>query len=128
MSGALLEGSNGVAGTPYDLTFGAGKRLTYSDSQSNVVTLQLKRGGIMALFQSPSGAVQELGLIGAVPHRSTLTGSVKRSRGGTGRTTLPPITGAAGVHIKLKARPFAVARSPLVRDAGHPFARRAWHR
>ena len=74
----------------------------------------------MALFQSPGGAVSSSSLIGAVPRRSTLTGSVKRGRGGTGRTTLPPITGAGGVHIKLKGRPFAVTRAALVKGGGSP--------
>jgi hypothetical protein len=110
------------------VTFGAGKHLTYTDSQSNIVTLQLQLGGQMALFQDAGGEVQQLGLIGVVPHRSTLTGSVKRRHGGSGRTTLPPITGAGGVHIKLKGRPFAVSRAALVGGKGGPFARRAWHR
>ncbi len=128
VNGGLLEGSSGVPGTPYDLTFGGGTKVTYSDSQGNVVTLQLHKGGVLSLFQSPDGAVQQLGLIGAVPRRSTLTGSVKRGRGGTGRTTLPPISGANGVRIHLKARPFAVTRAALVKGEGKPFARRAWHR
>jgi hypothetical protein len=127
-AGGMLEGSSGVPGTPYVVTFGAGKHLTYTDSQSNIVTLQLERGGQMALFQGSGGEVQELGLIGAVPHRSTLTGSVKRPHGGTGRTTLPPITGAGGVHIKLKGRPFVVSRAAVAGEKGGPFARRDWHR
>ena len=115
------------------VTFGAGTRLTYTDGQGNVVTLQLRQGGIMELFQSSGGSVQQLGLIGAVPGRSTLTGSVRRGRGGTGRTTLPPISGAEGVHIKLKGRPFAVARAATrrgrreaVRAAGLASVRRGW--
>jgi hypothetical protein len=127
-SGGVLAGSSGVPGTPYIVTFGAGRRLTYLDSQSNTVTLQLRRGGIISFFQAPSGAVQQVGLIGAVPGRSTLSGSVKRGRGGTGRTSLPPITGAGGVRIQLKARPFVVSGAEAVAGEGMPFARRAWHR
>ena len=125
--GGLLEGSSGVPGTPYVVIFGAGTRLMYNDDQGNVVTLQLRQGGNMELFQSSGGSVQQLGVIGAVPGRTTLTGSVKRGRGGTGRTALPPISGAAGVHVKLKGRPFAVAQAATA-EGGRPFARRAWHR
>ena len=92
--GGLLEGSSGVPGTPYCRDLRRRQRLIYADAQGNVVTLKLRRGGIMTLFQSPSGAVEQLELIGAVPNRSALTGSVKPGPGGTGRTTLPPITGA----------------------------------
>jgi hypothetical protein len=126
--GGLLKGSSGVPGTPYVLTFGAGKKLSYVDSRGQSVTLQLSRGGIVTLFQSPSGAVQQLGLIGAVPGRSRLTTTVKRTRGGTGRTTLPPITGAGGVRITSKARPMLMAHKALAAEKGKPFARRAWHR
>ena len=64
VSGGLLEGSSGVAGTPYELTFGAGKRLTYSDSQSNVVTLQLTTG-------RDHGAVPVAGRCGAAARASS---------------------------------------------------------
>ncbi len=126
--GGLLEGSSGIPGTPYVVTFGAGKRLTYVDSQGKSVTLQLRRGGIMAMFQAPSGAVQQLGLLGAVPGRSTLTTTVQRGRGSNGRTALPPISGAEGVRIVYKARPALVAQVELAAEKGKPFARRAWHR
>src|SRR5262249_59078289 len=96
------------------------------------------------VFRSPDGVVQHLGLIGAVPGRSTLTGSVRRGRGGTGRTILPPITGAAGVRIRLKSPQFILPKAqiamvpspalPAVRTrrpiatAAAPFMRRRWHR
>src|SRR5262249_24820893 len=101
-------------------------------------------GGLIEVFRSPSGVVQQLGLIGAVPGRSTLTGSVRRGRGGTGRTILPPITGAAGVRITLKSPPFLLSKTVLALSAREPatptrvvplvipaqghFARRRWRR
>src|SRR6185312_4265469 len=127
-SGGVLAGSSGVPGTPYLVTFGAGRRLTYLDGQRNTVTLQLRRGGLISFFQAPSGAVQQVGLIGAVPGRSTLSGSVKRGPGGTGRTSLPPITGAGGVRIQLKGRPFVVSGAEVEVSKGMPFASRGWHR
>jgi hypothetical protein len=128
LSGGVLAGSSGVPGTPYVVIFGAGPRLTYLDSQDNTVTLQLRRGGLISFFQQPDGAVQRVSLIGAVPGRSTLSGSVKHGPHSKGRTSLPPIAGAGGVRIRLKGGPFAVSRAAMVRGEGVPFARRAWHR
>jgi hypothetical protein len=60
----------------------------------------------MEMFRASNGAVQQLQLVGTIPRESTLTGSVSRRPGGTGRTTLPYIAGAAGVRIRLKRPPF----------------------
>ena len=144
LSGGLLTGSDGVVGQPYVVTFGAGSRLSYVDGARNMVTLQLKRGGLMEMFRAPSGAVQQLQLVGVVPRKSTLTGSVRRGAGGTGRTSLPPIAGASGMRIRLKTPPFVfAARSlaitesrsvplaeskPLAAAAVSHFSRRHWHR
>ncbi len=138
-----LTGSNGTAGTPMVMTFSAGPRLTYTDAARNVVSLRLSRG-LIELFQAPGGAVQQVELVGTVPGRSTLTGSVRRGRGGTGRTVLPPITGASGVRIRLKSPPFILLKTPIAlevaqavpavrtvrHDAGAavPFGRRRWRR
>jgi hypothetical protein len=142
-NGNLLAGSDGVIGTPYVATFGAGTRLAYNDTTGNVVTLRLTRGGLMELFQAPDGNIQQLELMGTVPKKSTLTGSV-RHRARAGRTPLPPITGAAGVRIRLNSRAFAIPKvkpsaimdsavptdrivGPVV-DTPLPFSRRRWHR
>ncbi len=117
LSNNLLIGSDGNVGTPLLLTFGAGKRLTYTDSSRNVVTLQLTKGGMMDLFQAPTGAVQQLGLSGTKARKTTLSGSINRGRGGTGRTLLPPIAGASGVRMKLKNPPFVFRPTSLAADA-----------
>ncbi len=140
----LLAGSNGVVGTPFVATVGVGTRLAYSDGTGNVVSLQLSRGGLMELFQAPDGNIQQLDLVGTVPRKSTLTGSVRHGLR-AGRTALPPITGAtAGVRIRLKPPAFiapksvssaiAVKAEPstlTVRPAmetPRPFSRRRWRR
>jgi hypothetical protein len=104
-NGVLLAGSNGVVGAPFVATFGVGNRLTYADASGNTVSLRLSRKGLMELTQAPDGNVQRLELVGTVPRKSTLTGSVHRGRH-AGRTTLPPITAAAGVRIRLDHRAF----------------------
>jgi hypothetical protein len=124
--GGLLEGSSGVPGTPYLVIFGAGKRPKHRDEQGKVVTPQSSQGGTMALAQSSSRSVQEPGRMGTDPGRSILTGSVRRGPGGIVRTARPSISGAAGVHIRLKGRPSTVAHAATV-SGGRAFARRAWH-
>ncbi len=113
----LLIGSNGMVGTPLYVTFGAGKRLVYTDSSRNVVSLQLTKGGFMEMFRSASGNAEELGLTGTVARKTILSGSVSRGRGGTGRTILPPIGGSAGVRVRLKSPPFVFQATSLVADA-----------
>lgn len=104
--GNLLAGSGGTVATPFVATFGVGTSLVYADGAGNTVTLKLSRGGLMEMFRSPSGAVEQLQLVGVAPGKTTLTGSLSRGPGGSGRSLLPPITGATGVRIKLKSPPF----------------------
>ena len=113
----LLIGSDGHIGTPLYVTFGAGKRLAYTDSARNVVSLNLTKGGVMELFQAPSGAVEQLGLFGTIARKTTLSGSVSRGRGGTGRTVLPPIAGLAGVRMRLKGPAFVFRTTSSLADA-----------
>jgi hypothetical protein len=113
LAGDQLAGSSGTAGAPFVTTFAAGSSLSYTDGAQNVVKLQLKRGGLIELFRSASGGVQQLELVGTVAGKSTLTGSVTRGPGGTGRTFLPLMSGAAGVRIRLKNPPF-VFRAPTL--------------
>ncbi|HZW34438.1 MAG TPA: hypothetical protein VFF52_27185 [Isosphaeraceae bacterium] len=105
-NGNLLAGSDGIAGTPFVATVGVGTRLVYTDGSGNVVSLRLSRGGLMELTQAPNGEIQQLKLVGTVPNKSTLTGSVRHGRR-AGRTALPPITGSTGVRLRLNPRAFA---------------------
>ncbi len=104
--GNLLTGSSGSVGSPFVATFAVGAQLTYADGGGNVVTLKLTRGGLMEMFRSPSGSVQQLQLVGVIPRQTTLSGSLRRGPGGSGHTSLPSISGAAGVRIKLRTPPF----------------------
>jgi hypothetical protein len=123
-NGVLLAGSDGIVGTPFVATIGVGTRLTYSDASGNVVSLRLSRGGSMVLSQAPGGDVQHLELVGTVPNKSTLTGSVRHGRH-AGQTTLPPITGSAGVRIRLNPRAFSVPEvvPSAITDKAEPSAR-----
>jgi hypothetical protein len=116
-SGNLLNGSSGTTGSPFVATFGVGTRLKYADGSGNIVTLQLSKGGLMEMSRSLNGAVQQLQLIGTIARKSTLSGSVSRAQGSTGRTLLPPIGGAAGVRIRLKPPAFVFKPTSLVAAA-----------
>ncbi len=112
-SNNLLIGSDGKTGTPLYVTFAAGKRLVYTDSARNVVSLQLKKGGLIEMFQASIGSVQQLTLSGTIARKTTLSGSVSRGRGGSGRTLLPPIAGSTGVRVRLKSPPFLFRAASL---------------
>jgi hypothetical protein len=109
LSNNQLLGSSGNPGTPMVITFEAGTKFSYIDSASNTVALQVSGGGLIEIVIAPTGAVEQIELAGAVAGKTSLSGSVRRSRGSSGRTALPPITGSAGVRIKLKPSQFAFA-------------------
>ncbi|SIO60832.1 Calx-beta domain-containing protein [Singulisphaera sp. GP187] len=101
-NGDLLDGdSNGVNGGAYTVIFGAGDKFVYSDRNGDRVTLRLSRGGLMELQRGADGEARQLRLVQTVARRSILSGSVKRSRPGDGRTTLGTLSGTAGVKIRL---------------------------
>jgi hypothetical protein len=106
MAGNQLAGTTGAAGTPLFLIFGAGTRLAYTDSGNNAVSLKLTKGGVMEMFLSPAGVVEQLQLTGTVAGKSVLKGTVKRGSHGTNRARLPAMGGSAGVKIRLKTPPF----------------------
>ena len=106
--GNQLLGSSGSEGTPLYVTFGAGTKLSYTDGGNNAVSLSLTKGGVMEMFLSPQGVVEQLQLVGTVAAKSTLTGKARRGRAGTGRAILPAIGGSAGVRIRLKTPPFFI--------------------
>jgi hypothetical protein len=114
VAGNQLAGSSGAPGTPLNMTFAIGTKLTYTDGGNNVVSLELTKGGLMEIFVSPLGVVQQLQLVGTVRGKSTLNGTVRRGRGGTGRALLPPIGGSAGVKIRLKTPPFYFRAAPPI--------------
>ena len=108
LSNNQLLGSSGNPGTPRGHHVRGGNQ----DSPTSTAPAMPFRfnwagGGLMEIFIAPTGSVQQLELAGTVAGKSNLSGSVRRSRGSSGRTALPPITGAAGVRIKLKPSQFA---------------------
>ena len=69
VQGEQLAGSSGAAGTPFVVTFAAGSKLSYTDTMRNIVTLQLKQGGLMEMFRTPSGDVSNFNWSAPSPAR-----------------------------------------------------------
>ena len=111
-SGNLLSGlSNGVPGSPFVATFGAGSSLAYSDSLGKTVQLRLTGGGLVEVFRTPIGDAQSVVLVGTVPHKSVLTLQANKAGGRT--TYMPPIQGAAGVRFRYKPQASVFRSTPL---------------
>ena len=113
LAGNLLSGqSNGVAGSPYVSTFGAGPQLTYSDSLGKTVNLSLTGGGVIEVFRAASGDVQSVRLAGTVRRKSVL--SLRANKAGGKNTFLPPIQDAAGVRFRYRTPPIVFRSSPAL--------------
>jgi hypothetical protein len=121
-TGVLLSGlGNGLPGSPFVATFGAGTALTYSDSLGKTVYLGLTGGGTIEMFRAPSGDVQSVTLVGTIPHRSVL--SLHANNAGGKYTYLPPIQGAAGVRFRYRTPPIVFRSTPLVPAKAAPKAK-----
>jgi uncharacterized repeat protein (TIGR01451 family) len=111
---------NGLTGTPssnFVSTFARGSNLTYGDSGNNSVNLRLTGGGVIDLFRAANGDGQVVRLIGTVPGRSTLSGSVRklslRSSGVTTLTTIQGLEAFGAVRSRLRTPPFQVSQQHL---------------
>jgi len=125
IAGNLLDGAaNGVAGSSYVASFAQGTHLQYVDSAGNKVMLNLTGGGYMEQIRDSSGEGEVLDVIGEVPHRSTLSGSihasvshaVRKTVRTNGRTNLGVIQGLGkfgDVRVRLTSPPFFVNQYPF---------------
>jgi uncharacterized repeat protein (TIGR01451 family) len=136
--GNLLNsnGVTGVAPSSFIETIARGSSLTYIDRGNNTVNIRLTGGGVIDLTRGPDGEGQIMRLIGTVPGRSTLSGSVrKRSLHSSGVTTLQTIEGLGefgAVRSLLHTPPFVVTQvlvpasvTSAAVPSSHLFARRA---
>jgi uncharacterized repeat protein (TIGR01451 family) len=125
LAGNPLAGA-GPAGSNYVVLIGQGTTLRYNDSQGNNVTLRVTGGGYLDLIRSATGDAQVVQLVGAVAHRTTLSGTVTRpgSRA-RGVTTVGSITGLGqfgDVRVSLKSPPFLVRQYPFFLGTGRPLS------
>jgi uncharacterized repeat protein (TIGR01451 family) len=123
VAGNLLDGSGtGLAGTTYAALFARGSNLNYKDSQGNSVNLRLGGPGFMDQIRDADGDGQSLVLQNVVQGRSTLSGTVRRGRTGSGSTQLGTIDGLGTfgqIRVKLASPAFKVRAYPFQQSSRH---------
>lgn len=110
LGGTPIDGDkNGVAGGDYVVIVGRGRRLNYFDSTGDWVNLTMSGPGNIEMHLDPRGEATLLYIYDGVPGRSSITGSVSRSRnGGDYVTTLPVVVGLNRVTNRLRTPPFLI--------------------
>jgi hypothetical protein len=103
-----LPSGNQVAGGDFSAFLEHGTRLSYKDSHTNTVALSIAHGGTIELIQPTLGAPGYLELAKVVSGKTTLSGSVKAGKTGTGSTSLEAIIGLAGAIDKLPPSEFSI--------------------
>ena len=80
--------------------------------------MRLKGAGYLEQVRDASGEGVLLDIVGMVPHRTTLTGTIKVRKKSSGQTALGTISGLGqfgDVRVRLKTPPFLVKQLPFQR-------------
>ena len=113
----MLAGNGSTAGTSYTAMLARGTSLKYYTPAGDQVSLKITGGGIIDDLLSGSGQGVKLSVVGEVPHRTVLSGSVKKVRGGTGRAYLGSTIWGLGnfgdVRVKMSSPPFQIGQYPF---------------
>ncbi|HKM56423.1 MAG TPA: hypothetical protein VJY33_23670, partial [Isosphaeraceae bacterium] len=113
----LLAGDGATAGTDYSALLAQGTNLRYATPLGDQVSLSITGGGMIEDLLSGTGEGEQLTVVGAVPHRTVLSGSVRRSRTGTGRAYLGPTLYGLGqfgdVRVRMYSPPFEIGQYPF---------------
>jgi uncharacterized repeat protein (TIGR01451 family) len=113
----LLAGDGITPGTSYTAMLARGTSLRYYTPSGDRVNLKITGGGILDDLLTGSGQGVELSVVGEVPHRTVLSGSVKRARGGTGQAylgyTIRGLGNFGDVRIKMSSPPFQISQYPF---------------
>jgi hypothetical protein len=88
LGGYILAGEGNNPGTSYNAMLARGTSLKYDTPAGDRVSLKITGGGIIDDLLSGSGQGISLSVVGEVPHRTVLSGSIRKVRGGTGRAYL----------------------------------------
>jgi uncharacterized repeat protein (TIGR01451 family) len=113
----MLAGNGSTPGTAYAAMLGRGTSLTYDTPAGDRVSLKITGGGIIDDLLNGSGDGIRLSVVGEVPHRTILSGHVRKVPGGTGRVYLGYTIWGLGqfgdVRVKLASPPFQISRYPF---------------
>jgi uncharacterized repeat protein (TIGR01451 family) len=119
LAGNLLGGAeNGTAGTNYTASIAQGNKLHYVDNAGNQVSLKLTGPGYLEQIRDSTGEGELLAVMNPVTKRTTLSGSVRTSKGKSGSTNLGVIEGLGSfgeINIKLASPPFYVRQFPFMK-------------
>ena len=113
----LLSGDGATAGTDYTAMLAQGTNLRYATPLGDQVSLSITGGGMIEDLLSGTGEGEQLTVVGAVPHRTVLSGSVRKSRTGTGQAYIGPTLYGLGrfgdVRVRMYSPPFEIGQYPF---------------
>ncbi len=113
----LAGAGPGKPGTNFTALLRRATKLTFVDAGGNKVTFTVQHGGYVQDLLTGSGLGQRLVMVGAVPHRTVLGGTVVQGRHGSGRSYLGYSVYGLGqfgdVRVNMQSPPFVVARYPF---------------
>jgi uncharacterized repeat protein (TIGR01451 family) len=117
IAGAELAGAGpSLAGTDYTAMFGQGTKLEYVDTSQNKVTLTIKKGGFLDAVLVGAGQTGQLDVVGAVPHHTVVSGTVKKAKHRSQSPLVYAIYGlgqSGKVRVKTKAPTFKITQYPF---------------
>ncbi len=115
----MLAGNGSTAGTDYTAMLACGTNLHYFTPSGDQVRLKITGGGFIDDWLSGTGQGIKLSVVDEVPHHTVLSGSLKRSRTGTGRAylgyTLYGLGKYGDVRVELHSPPFEITVYPFSR-------------
>jgi hypothetical protein len=110
LSGNLIDGDgDGLAGGNFSTSLVRASRLSYRDSDGDLITYAATGGGIVEVKRGAPGTGDVVRILDAVPGRTVLRGQVVRQRGGDGIALIRRIEGIdpfGRVRSALRTPPF----------------------
>jgi VCBS repeat-containing protein len=113
LAGNRLDGDmNGSSGGDCVTLVARGTKIKYTDSNGDLVSLSLKKGGAMEMVRRLDGEGSHLRLVDLVPGTSALSAKVKASSlGGDGLTRLDLFSGAGSIAGSTASLPIQIGNT-----------------
>jgi hypothetical protein len=99
----------------YTAIIGRGTHIHFNDTDGDLVTFGVSKGGVLELDRAPDGSARRLLVLNGVPFQDLLNpstsfvqGSVTKARNGDGLARIPEIDGAGKVQLRLPQPPFVI--------------------
>jgi hypothetical protein len=118
VGGNRLSGNGSTPGTSYAALLGQGTKLSYHTETGVRVKLRITGGGFLDDLLSGAGQGIRLVVVGEVPHRTVLSGTVRSARRGVGQAYLGSTIWGLGkfgdVRVELTSPRFEVGQYPFL--------------